>query len=125
MTPPWHMRFMLFLLDPRPFDELRPLLDEMFGGRFEQDLEYKTEGILRYTNYVFGLKISCLCETRWPEGMVYRFAGSNDGCCRFDTQEVVDMEFHVRQLLSNVGLARIMTFDELQEEALRRRAVQP
>jgi hypothetical protein len=118
--PPWNMRFLLFLLDPRPFDEWRPLLDEMFGGHFEQDLEYKADGVLRYTNYVFGLNISCLYEGSWPEGTVYRFAGGNDGCCRFDTLEEKDMEFHVRQLLGNVGLARIMTFDEFRDEVKRR-----
>lgn len=121
---PWNMRFVLFLLDPRPFDELRPMLDELFGGRFEPDPEYKADGILRYTNYVFGVKISCLYEERWTEGTVYRFTGSNDGCCRFDTPEEVDMGFHVRLLLANVGLARIMSFDEFRDESIHREQVQ-
>lgn len=116
------MRFVVFLLDPRPFDEWRSLLDEMFGGRFEQDLEYKANGVLRYTNYVFGLNIICLHEDRWAEGNVYRFTGGNDGCCRFDTTEEMDMGFHVRQLLGNVGLARIMTPEEFREESTRREA---
>lgn len=121
--PPWNMHFVLFLLDPRPFNELRLSLDEMFGGHFVQDLEYKSQGILRYTNYVFGLTISCVEEESWTEGQVYRFVGGNDGCCWFDTLEEMDMEFHVRQLLSNVSLARIMTLDEFRDESRRRKAI--
>ena len=120
---PWNMRFVLFLMDPRPFDDLRPLLDEMFGGRFEQDLEYKAAGVFRYTNYVFGLNLSLLHEENWTDGQVYRFVGGNDGCCRFDTVEELDIEFHARQLLGNVGLSRIMTFDEFRDESRRRKLV--
>jgi hypothetical protein len=117
----WNMKFMLFLVDARPFDEIRVSLDEMFGGRFEQDLEYKSDGILRYTNYVFGVLISCLAEEVWSEGQVYRFSGINDNCCRFDTLQEMDMEFHVRKLLSSLELTRIMTFDEFHDESQRRR----
>ena len=120
MQPPWNMRFILFLLDARPFDELRASLDEMFGGRFEQDLEYKASGRLRYTNYVFGLNVSCSGETVWEEGNVYRFAGGNDNCSRFDTLEEMNMSFHVRKLLSSLELKRVMSFDEYVEESARR-----
>ena len=96
----------------------------MFGGSFVQDLEYKAQSILRYTNYVFGVTVSLLEETSWTDGKVYRMVGGNDGCCWFDTQEQMDMGFHVRQLLSNVGLARIMTFDEFRDESRRREAIQ-
>jgi len=116
------MTFALFLLDPRPFEEWRPALDEMFGGHFVQDLEYKAEGAIRYTNYVFGLTIDCFEDTSWTDGKVYRLVGSSDGCCRFDTLQEMDIGFHVRQLLSNVGLARIMTFDEFRDESKRRKA---
>jgi len=117
---PWNMTFTLFLLDPRPFEEWRPSLDEMFGGQFVQDLEYKAEGRLRYINYVFGIAISCLHAESWPEGQVYRLGGGNDDCCRFDTLEEIDVSFHVRRLLSNVGFARIMSPDEYQGESVRR-----
>ena len=77
--PPWNMTFTLFLLDPRPIDEWLPALDDGFGGRFIQDLEFKAEGSLRYTNYVFGLTIDCFGDATWKEGRVYRFVGSSDG----------------------------------------------
>lgn len=117
---PWNMTFTVFLLDSRPFEEWRPSLDEMFGGRFVQDLEYKSQGILRYTNYVFGLTISCLYAESWPEGQVYRLGGVNDISCRFDTLEEMDLSFHVRLLLSNLGFARVMSFDEYRDESTRR-----
>lgn len=123
---PWNMSFAVFLLDPRPFEEWRPALDEIFGGRFMQDLEYKADGRIRYTNYVFGLTINCFEEASWTDGKVYFLVDSNDACCRFDTSEEMemDMAFHVRQLLSNVGLARIMTFDEFRDESRRRKVLQ-
>lgn len=40
----WSMNFHVFIVDPRPFDEVRLLLDEMFGGTFQQNLEYKADG---------------------------------------------------------------------------------
>jgi hypothetical protein len=122
--PPYNMAFTLFLLDPRSFEELRPSLDEMFGGQFVEDLESKAEGRLQYTNYVLGLTIGCFYEETWTEGKVYRLAGSNDNCCRFDTLEQMDMGFHIRQLLSNVGLVRIMAFEEFRDESKRRNAIQ-
>jgi len=118
------MTFTLFLLDPRPFEEWRPSLDEMFGGCFVQDLEYKAEGRLRYTNYVFGLTISCLHAESWTEGQVYQLGGANANCCWLDTLEEMDMGFHVRCLLSNLGFARIMSFDEYRDESIRREQVQ-
>jgi hypothetical protein len=118
------MDFMLFILDPRPLEELLTSLDEMFGGHFEQDLEYKAEGRYRYENYAFGLNLTLLREQTWNEDHVYCFTGSNDHCCRFDTLEVTDMSFHVRKLLSSLGLTRIMTFEEFREESLRRRPSQ-
>jgi hypothetical protein len=117
---PWNMNFVLFLLDPRPFEELKLSLDEMFGGCFEQDLEYKADRRLRYTNYVFGLNLSCVFAESWEEGSVYRFSGTNDSCCRFDTLEITDVAFHVHKLLSSIGLTRIMTFEEFREESRRR-----
>jgi len=48
--PPFNLAFTVFLLDPRPFDELRPALDEMFGGCFVEDLESKAAGRLEYNN---------------------------------------------------------------------------
>jgi hypothetical protein len=117
---PWNMNFMIFFLSPRPFEELRVSLDEMFGGHFEQDLKAKADGVLRYTNYVFGLSLSCRFENSWKEGSVYRFSGTNDSCCRFDTLEVTDVAFHVHKLLDNITLTRIMTFEEFREESRRR-----
>jgi hypothetical protein len=117
---PWNMNLLIFFLDPRPFEELRPSLDEMFGGRFEQDLEYKAEGRLRYDNYVFGLNLSCVLSESWEEGNVYALSGSNDHCSRFDTLDVIDMTFHARKLLDSVGFTRIMTFEEFREESRRR-----
>lgn len=122
--PPRNMSFVLFLLDPRPFEELHLALDEMFGGRFVQDPEYKAQGRLRYTNYVFGLTISCLHAESWTEGQVYRLGGGNDVSSRFDTLEEMDMAFHVRRLLGNVGIARIMSFDEYRDESIRREQMQ-
>ena len=119
--PPFNLAFTVFLLDPRPFDELRPALDEMFGGCFVEDLESKAAGRLEYNNYVFGLTISCIYNESWTEGNVYRLAGGNDACCRFDTLEEVDMSFHVLHLLSRSGFARLMTFDEFRDESRRRR----
>ena len=116
----WNMNLLVFFLDPRPFEVLRPLLDEMFGGRFEQDLEYKAEGRLRWTNYVFGLNLSCILSESWKEGNVYALSGSNDNSCRFDTLDVTDMSFHARKLLSSLDLTRIMTFEEFHEESKRR-----
>jgi hypothetical protein len=118
--PTYNMTFTLFLLDPRPFEDWRPVLDEMFGGRFVQDLEYKANGRLRYTNYVFGLVVSCELVESWAEGKVYQLGGNNDNSCRFNTLEEVDVGFHVRQLLVNVGPARIMSFEEYRDESLRR-----
>jgi hypothetical protein len=72
---PWNMTFAFFLLDPRPFEELRLALDEMLVGCFVEDLESKADGRLRYTNYVFGLVISCSYEESWEDGKVYRLVG--------------------------------------------------
>jgi hypothetical protein len=117
---PWNINLQVFFVDPRSFEELREPLDEMFGGRFEQDLEYKAHGRVRYTNYVFGLKLSCVRSEIWDEGNVYALSGSNDPCSRFDTVDVTDMSFHARKLLGNLDLTRIMTFEEFHEESTRR-----
>ena len=123
---PWNMTFAVFVLDPRPFEEWLPGLNEMFGGRFVQDMEYKGEGRLRYVNYVFGLTINCFEEETWPEGRVYYLTGANDSCCQFDTPEQMDMNFHVRKLLEPLALAQIMTFEEFREQSqYRRRAKGP
>ena len=118
---PWNMTFTLFLLDPRPINEWLPALDDMFGGQFVQNSEFKAEGRVRYTNYVFGLTIDCFGDATWSEGRVYRFVGSTDGAHRFDTPDEMDMAFHVRALLANVGLLRIMSVDEYVEEKQRRK----
>ena len=119
--PPWNMAFTLFLLDPRPIDQWLPALDEAFGGRFIQDAEFKAEGSLRYTSYVFGLTIDCFGDATWEEGRVYRFVGGTESAFRFDTSDEMDVGFHVRALLTNVGLHRIMNFDEYVEEKQRQR----
>lgn len=119
---PWNMNFQIFFLDSRPFEELRQSLDEMFGGRFEQDLEYKANGRVRCTNYVFGLNLSFVLSEIWKEGNVYSLSGSNDHCSRFDTVDVTDVSFHARKLLDNLGLTRIMTLEELQDESRQRRS---
>jgi hypothetical protein len=122
--PPFNMSFTVFVLDPRPFEQLRPALDEAFGGRFVEDLEYAANGMLRYTNQVFGLNVSCLREERWTEGVVYRLVGGNDAGTWVDTEAETDMAFHVLNLLGGAGLARRMTFDEFREESIRRKQPQ-
>ena len=117
---PWNTTFTLFILDSRPFEDIRTSLDEMLGGRFEQDLKYKADGVFRYTNYVFGISISCMLEEKWPEGQVYRLGGFNDNCCVFSTDESHDMSFHVHKLLSIVPFERVMTFDEFRNDSARR-----
>jgi hypothetical protein len=116
----WNMEFTLFFLDSRALEDLVASLDEMVGGHFEQDIEYKADGRYRYINYVLGLNITLLREQTWDEGYVYCFTGSNDHCSRFDTLDVTDMSFHVRKLLSSLDLTRIMTFEEFREESRRR-----
>lgn len=96
---PYNMRFMLFLLDSRSGEELRASLDEMFGGKFEQDAKAKADGVTRYTNYLFGLNFSYRFEESWQEGSVYRFSGTNAASSRFDTSEERDIGFHARKLL--------------------------
>jgi hypothetical protein len=117
---PWNMNFHVFLVDPRPFDELKPILDEMFGGTFQQNLEYKADGRLKYATQIFGLKISCVKSETWDEGAVYAISGSNENFCRFDTSDVKDMTFHVLKLLDGADFLRIMTFEEFQTESNRR-----
>jgi hypothetical protein len=118
---PWNMTFAVFVLHPQGIEEWLPSLDEMFGGRFVQDMEDKAEGHTRYTNYVFGLHVSCIEWETWPEGKVYCLGGTNDVACRFDTLEETDMEFHVRFMLRNMGFSHIMSSDVYRNESVRRR----
>lgn len=124
-TPPWNMTFALFLVDPRPHEELCRALGEKLGGRFEQDLEYKADGRIRYTSRVFGLELSCLREQIWDSGAVYRFSGDNDNSSRFVEHEEVDIGFHVRQLLAPLRLHQVLTFEEFREERQKRKQDQP
>lgn len=118
---PWNIRFALFILDSRSFEEMKPPLDEMFGGSFVQDKEHKLLGSLRYTNYLLGLDLSFSLEESWPsEGFVYRFTGGNHGCSQFPTEERMDISFHVRKLLEGVGPKRVMTLEEFRDESHRR-----
>jgi hypothetical protein len=113
-NPLWNMRFILFVVDHRSFDEIKIPLEEMFGGSFELDGEYKAEGASRYTNYVLGLKLSFSVEKRTNQGYVYRFGGINDACARHDTLDVIDIGFHVRKLLENMEVSKVMTLEEFK-----------
>jgi hypothetical protein len=115
--PPWNMSFAFFLLDTRRFEDLIISLEEMLGGRFVEDLKSKADGRIRYTNYVFGIVISCSYEETWDDGRVYRMVGGNAAGYRFDTLETMDMSFHVLPLLGNVGCTRILTLEQFRDES--------
>lgn len=123
MAPPWNMTFTLFLVEPRPFNQWQPLLDEVFGGRFVRDEEYKANGRFRYTNYVFGLAISLYIEAKWTEGQVYCLTGNTHTSFRFDTLERMDMAFHVIEMIGGIGFAQIMSFEEFRAEVKRRESL--
>jgi hypothetical protein len=112
---PWNMRFIVFFVDPRPFDELLALLQLAFGGAFEVDLEYKALRRHRATSYAFGLGLACTEEADWETGRVYSVAGASEGHCWFDGAEWRDVGFHACALLNSLGLARVMTFEEFQQ----------
>jgi hypothetical protein len=114
-TSPWNMRFLLFIVDHRSFDEMKVPLDEMFGGSFEPDDEYRAEGVLRYTNYALGIKLSFSLEKRTDQGCVYRFGGINDACAHHDTFDVIDIGFHVQKLLEGMKASKIMTLEEFKD----------
>lgn len=117
----FNIRFVLFFVDPRQSDEICMALDAAFGGRFEQDMEHKAKGSMRLTSRVLGIHISCLQETFWTEGIVYRLTGGNDSQYRFIGAEEIDVDFHVSLLLADMEPVKIMTLKEYQEESKRRR----
>ena len=114
---PYNIAFHVVLVDPRPLAELLPALDEMFGAKFAEDLEFKAQGRIRYNCYAFGISVSFSKAESLPEGAVFRLDGLNDGCCQFETAEMVDISFHVLHLLRNAGFARLMTSEKFKSEA--------
>lgn len=115
-----NLKFQIFFLDSRPIEDLCRSLDEVFGGKFEQDLEYKANARLKFSNYVFGLNILLLKEEEWPEGNVYFLTGANDHFCRSDTPDVLNLDFHVQKLIATLEFKKVMSFEEFREESLKR-----
>ncbi len=120
MTSHWNMTFSLFLLDARPFSDLRADLEDKLGCRFIEDLKSRADGKLRYTSLVLGLNISCVFGEQWTEGAIYRFVGNNAAGYRFDTLEKTDISFHMEPVLAHVGCLRVMKLEEFRVESQRR-----
>lgn len=119
MTPPWNMIFSVFVLDARPFEELKRSLEVMLGGSFEEDPKSKADGRALYKNYLLGLDVGLAIEDTWPDGIVYRLAGVNDAGYYFVEGEEVDITFHVLQLLGNAGCVQLLSQEEFQRDPRR------
>lgn len=101
--------FKLFIgfYDVRPVEELVRHLNEMLGGEFVQDQEYKSRGMVCYCNYLLGLNVDLLQIGKTAEGFSYRLIGSNHPGYRFDTAEEEDLSFHVLPLLEAAGCQQV------------------
>lgn len=113
----WNMSFALFVANRRSFEEMKAPLEEALGVSFEKDAEYQSMGHFLYKGYALGLELSFLLDRKRAQENIYRFTGMTADWLHHDAAETLDIGFHIRKILEGIEGTRIMTIEEIQQEA--------
>ncbi len=104
----------VYLLDPRPPAEIKPLIDQAFGCQLAlEDADVPPEERENsFEGSIFGLYLSLELARQWPEGNVYRIAGGTKDGLFAPGGKMVSLNSHVIRLLRHCGFPGVMTREE-------------